>query len=220
MHRLGLSLTIAALMQLGFVVTSCAVEFDPPVPYAVGTSPSAAVVADFNGDGKVDLAVLNSGSNNVSILLGNGDGTFQPTKNFDAGTNPSGIAEGDFNGDDKPDLIVFLAGNSSNSTVGEVRILLGNGDGTFRTPVKMTLAVWAAAVTVGDFNGDKKADLIVGNINPNTSTATLQILLGKGDGTFQAAKAVQPDFRTPHSLRPISIRTANWTSPYPAKGKC
>lgn len=62
-----------------------AIEFASPVSYSVGASPSAAVVADFNGDGHPDIAVANSGSGNVSILLGNGDGTFRPAVNFDAG---------------------------------------------------------------------------------------------------------------------------------------
>src|SRR6185437_29182 len=87
---------------------SFAVEFLPATGYAVGSSPQSVVVGDFNGDGKVDLAVLNTGSNNVSILLGNGDGTFQAAKNFDAGDNPSGIFVRDFNGDGKLDLAVFM----------------------------------------------------------------------------------------------------------------
>src|ERR1700739_2498692 len=78
---------------------SFAVEFRSASGYAVGSSPQSVVVGDFNGDGKMDLAVLNTVSNNVSILLGNGDGTFQAAKNFDAGSNPSGIFLGDFNGD-------------------------------------------------------------------------------------------------------------------------
>ena len=169
---------------------SFAVEFAPAKSYAVGTNPTAVASGDLNGDGKMDLAVLNTVSSNVSILLGNGDGTFQSAKNFDAGSNPSRIFLGDFNGDGKLDLAVFMMGDESNSTPAEVRILLGIGDGSFQAPVVTTLATSAHNFSVGDFNGDHRADLILSNLDPNTSTVTLQILIGKGDGTFQAAKAV------------------------------
>jgi hypothetical protein len=69
--------------------------------YPVGHAPILAVAHDFNGDGNIDLAILNNGSGNVSVLLGNGDGTFQPAKNFDVGgTNPSSISVADINGED------------------------------------------------------------------------------------------------------------------------
>jgi uncharacterized repeat protein (TIGR01451 family) len=184
---------VVGIMVYGIPMRSFAVEFRSATGYAVGSSPQSVVVGDFNGDGKLDLAVLNTGSNNVSILLGNGDGTFQAAKNFDAGDNPFGIFLADFNGDGKLDLAVFMPGNASNSVSGEVRILLGNGDGTFQPPVVTTLAASAVALAPGDFNGDKKADLILGNVDPNSKAVTLQLLLGKGDGTFQAAQAVPSD---------------------------
>ena len=87
-----------------------AVDFAAAKSYAVGTSPAAIAVGDFNGDGKVDIAVANTGSSDVSILLGNSDGTFQPAVNFSAGNNPSAIAVGDFNGDGKLDLAVLQPG--------------------------------------------------------------------------------------------------------------
>jgi hypothetical protein len=151
----------------------------------VGITPHAEVVGDFNGDGKPDLAVVNEGSNTVSILLGNGDGTFQSKTDFATGTQPWGIAIGDLNGDGKLDLVVANHGANSLS------ILLGNGDGTFRpktdialppTPVTR-LPVVPLAVTVGDFNGDGKADLAAATQN---GTNGVTILLGNGNGTFQA----------------------------------
>jgi uncharacterized repeat protein (TIGR01451 family) len=181
---------------IGIVASLCipwrasATEFANPKSYAVGTNPAAVAVADFNGDGKLDIAVLNSGSNNVSILLGNGDGTFQAAKNYDVGNSLSSIAVGDFNGDGKPDLAVFLPGNATNSIPGEVRVLLGNGDGTFQAPVVTTLTVAATTLHAGDFNGDKKTDLVISSVDPNSQAITLEILLGKGDGTFQAAKQI------------------------------
>jgi uncharacterized repeat protein (TIGR01451 family) len=157
-----------------------AVDFAPAKSYPVGTSPAAIAVGDFNGDGKIDIAVANTGSGDVSILLGNGDGTFQPASSFSAGNSPSAIAVGDFNGDGKLDLAVFQPG--SNGVAGSISILLGNGDGTFQAPKTLTLSVSASIMAVADFDADKKSDLAV------CDSANLGIFIGNGDGTFQAAK--------------------------------
>jgi len=149
--------------------------FQPAVNYSAGSYPSSVTVADFNGDGKLDLAVANNGSNNVSILLGNGDGTFQPAVDYSAGSNPSSVTVADFNGDGKLDLAV--ANNGSNN----VSILLGNGDGTFQPAVEYGAGSNPTSVTVADFNGDGKLDLAVANNGSNN----VSILLGNGDGTFQ-----------------------------------
>src|ERR1700730_2764672 len=93
--------------------------------YPVGLKPASVIAADFNGDGKLDLAVANSSSNTVSILLGKGDGTFGAKTDFGVGFRPRSVAVGDFNGDGKLDLAV------ANEFSGTVSILLGNGDGTF-----------------------------------------------------------------------------------------
>ncbi len=108
----NLAMVFVLLISLGYPAKSGAVEFAPPKTYPVGTSPSVIVVGDFNGDGKPDIAVLNSGSNNVSILLGNGDGTFQPAKNFDVGgADPTSMVVADLNRDGRPDLVVAIPGN-------------------------------------------------------------------------------------------------------------
>ena len=151
-------------------------------PIAVGVNPVSFAIGDFNGDGKLDLAVTNGSteSHNLTILLGNGDGTFTPVASPPAtGSGPAGIAIGDFNGDGKPDLAV------TNVFDNTVTILLGNGDGTFTPTASSPLAVgtFPWAVAAGDFNGDGKLDLAVANIQSNNVT----VLLGKGDGTFTPA---------------------------------
>src|SRR6266478_19222 len=90
-----------------------ALTFQAAQTFAVGTTPWSVTIADLNGDGKQDLAVANNGSNSVSALLGNGDGTFQAAQNFAAGLNPASVAAGDFNGDGKLDLAVSDGGAST-----------------------------------------------------------------------------------------------------------
>jgi hypothetical protein len=134
------------------------------------------MVGDFNGDGKADLAVANAASSNVSVLLGNGNGTFQAAVNYAAGDDPDSVAVADFNGDGKADLAVanYLGNN--------VSVLLGNGNGTFQAAVNYGVSSGPYSVAVGDFNGDGKADLAVANYDSDN----LSVLLGNGDGTFQA----------------------------------
>ena len=142
-----------------------------------GAGARCAVAADFNGDGKLDLAVCHdSGGNTISVLLGNGDGTFQAAANYPSGTDTTHLAVGDFNGDGKLDLIATNGGDNT------VSILLGNGDGTFQARTNYSTGTFPIAVGTGDFNGDGKLDLVVTNASANT----VSILLGNGDGTFQA----------------------------------
>jgi hypothetical protein len=156
--------------------------FRAAVDYPAGTSPSSVAVGDFNGDGKLDLAVANFGSNDVSIFFGNGDGTFQAAVNYAAGTNPSSVAVGDFISDGRLDLAVANFGSLN------VSVLLGNGDGTFQTALDYGAGPFPSSVAVGDFNGDGKLDLVVANSGGSTFDAgSVSILLGNGDGTFQAA---------------------------------
>src|SRR5262249_2065031 len=144
-----------------------------------------------------DLAVVNEGSNTVSILLGNGDGSFRSKADFATGTQPWGLAVGDFNGDGKRDLAVANRGANS------ISILLGNGDGTFLPKTDITLPptpvtlirVVPLAVTVGDFNGDGKADIALATQISNTDDMTL--LLGNGNGTFQAPVTTVTDTASP-----------------------
>ncbi len=140
-------------------------------------SPISIAVADFNSDGKLDLAVTNYNGGTVSILPGNGDGTFPSYTNYNSGgTNPRALTIADFNGDGKPDIAV------ENYTSGNVGILLNNGNGTF--PATATTyssgGTHPRSIAVGDFNGDSKPDIVVGNHDSNN----IGILLNNGTGTF------------------------------------
>lgn len=142
----------------------------------VGTSPQAVAAADLNGDGIPDLAVANSGSNTVSILLGNGDGTFTLKSTLSPGNGPGSLAVGDFNNDGTVDIAV---GNVVDSTV---QVLLGNGDGTFRAVASNVGTVSPVSISVGDFNQDGNLDVAAANyLEP-----TVSVLLGHGDGTLTA----------------------------------
>lgn len=145
--------------------------------YTVNGPPAGVAVGDFNHDGKLDIAVASGfqSSAGVSILLGNGDGTFRPFTFFPAGQGPTSIAVGDFNGDGKLDIAL-----SDNEGAGSVDILLGKGDGTFATWTSYATAGDPRMVVVADFNKDGKLDLATAN----SATGTVSVLLGKGDGTF------------------------------------
>ena len=188
MHRKGLysAVVVMLFMILGFPARSRAVDFAPAAGYPVGTSPSAIVVGDFNGDGKSDLAVANFGSTNVSVLVNKGDGTFHAAVTSPTGTAPQAVAAGDFNGDGKLDLILINQGSPPSGPGGAIFLLPGNNDGTFQTPVQIQADLYPASVAVADLNGDGKADLILGDV----VAGTLTILMGKGDGTFQKASTV------------------------------
>jgi Flp pilus assembly secretin CpaC len=147
-----------------------------------GSGPSALVAADFNGDTFLDLAVADQTSDKISILLGNGDGTFQPETHVDlpAGSGPVAVLSGKFNSKSSTDNIDLAV---LNQTANNVTILLGDGKGKFT--IKSTVATGRKPVAMvsGDFNGDGIPDLAVVNQTDNTVT----ILIGNGDGTFQAA---------------------------------
>ncbi len=162
--------------------------------FLVGDLPDCGVVADFNGDGKLDVAIGNITTNTVSILLGNGDGTFGPARDFVVGSQVRSIAVGDFNGDGKLDLA------TANNVSGTISILLGNGDGTFAPKIDTTVGVRPRSLVAADFNADGTLDIAV----VNHDSRTVSILLGKGDGTFTTKMDIPTD------IEPFWVATADF----------
>ena len=159
-------------------------QFAPPVYYTVGikgAQPEQMVTADFNHDGKLDLAVIDVGTRNVAVMLGNGDGTFQPPQHIPV-PYPISLATSDLNGDGNADLVVLGWGSSAYVTV-----LLGKGDGTFSSKSRFLADAYPVAVTIADFNGDGHPDLAVANSNNDqTANGYVSVYTGKGNGTFTA----------------------------------
>jgi FG-GAP-like repeat len=162
--------------------------FLPAVPFPVGVRPGAVAVADFNNDLKPDLAVVNLGplstsQSSVSVLLGNGNGSFQPavtTTVFNSGPSLGvalSLAVGDFNGDGLPDVALNTLGAANSA----VEVMLGKGDGHFQ-PDHPILPVGQSpfSVAVGDLDGNGALDIVTAN-----GSGTLSVLLGNGDGSFQ-----------------------------------
>jgi hypothetical protein len=139
-------------------------------------------VADFNGDGRADLLV-SANQTFLYVLLGNGDGTFQTPVTTNIGAQLGSIQVADVNGDGKPDVIGIAAPQA-----GQVFVCLGNGDGTFRSGTSYTVFAsnGISQITVGDFNGDGKADIAATGYIANAN-GLVGVLPGKGDGTFGTA---------------------------------
>jgi hypothetical protein len=139
-------------------------------------------VADLNGDGKDDVVTVNPSSNSVSILYGNGDGTFQAPVNYTVGTNPQHVAIGSLRNNGLLDLVVsnYVQSNSNDLT-----ILLNNGDGTFSNGGTIDNEFQARNVALADLNNDGNLDLIIPGYDfNNPSGPYLDVRLGNGDGTF------------------------------------
>src|SRR5262249_1936709 len=152
------------------------------VPYVTGSSPEAVALADYDGDGKLDLASANYGGNNITVYLGAGAGVFSGRVDIPVGSNfnPNWIATTDLNGDSKPDLA------TANYGTGTVSVFLNSGSGSFAAPVTYPALANTSGglydIVAADFNKDGKQDLAVAN----HSNGRTGIYLGNGDGTLQA----------------------------------
>jgi hypothetical protein len=176
--------TVSILLGKGDGTFGAAQSYAVGVVLGGGDYATSVAVADFNGDGRLDLAVASSerdalaSAGFVSVLFGNGDGTFQDAQNYGVGFFPNSVAVGDFNGDGHPDIAVANGGAT-------VSVLLANGDGTFQAAQSYQVGNGPQSLTVEDFNGDGKADIAVTGGDPD---GLVSILLGNGDGTFQDAQ--------------------------------
>ncbi|HZQ70288.1 MAG TPA: VCBS repeat-containing protein [Terriglobales bacterium] len=153
--------------------------FDLPLHYMSTSNslPWQVTAGDFNLDGKVDLAVCDTYG--LAVVLGNGDGTFQAPTRYLAGFGPSlSIISDDLNHDGILDLV------TADFTGSEVSVLLGNGDGTFQASSQYALRDWTWWTATGDFNGDHKRDVVIACSDNAVYRAAVQVLAGKGDGTF------------------------------------
>jgi VCBS repeat protein len=182
---LVLGCSLAALLAGGVSAADPTFTQAPGSPIATGSGAISVVAANLNGAGGLDLAVANQGANNVSILLGNGNGTFVAPTNFAVGTDPVAVVAADLNGAGGLDLAVA---NENATGLGSVSILLGNGSGSFSPAAGSPVTTGPTgsapqAIAVADLNGAGGLDLAV--VNEGTDNVT--ILLGNGSGSFSPA---------------------------------
>jgi len=163
--------------------------------------PLSIAVGDINGDGNLDLAVTESQQNYVSVLLGNGNGTFGNPTSFYTGITPYAVAVGDFNGDGKLDLV------SANQGSDTVSVLMGNGNDTFVTAANYKTGSTPQAVALADFNRDGKLDIVTTNDN---AAGSVSVLLGNGNGTFGSALNYASGGSNPQSVAAGDINRDGW----------
>jgi hypothetical protein len=166
------------------------------------------VASDFNGDGRADLA--GAGANAVSVMLGNGDGTFRPKTDFPIGMQTQAVAAGDFNGDGRVDLVVTL-----NTPQFSLALLTGTGTGTFNAPTFLTNTSGfdSPAIAATDLNGDGRLDLVVMHTiacfsAPCRAARSITVLLGNGNGTFQTP--IEIDVGTGPMAMAVLAGEFNW----------
>jgi hypothetical protein len=143
--------------------------------YSVGNRASPSEPADFNGDGHADITTANIDDNTISVLLGNGDGSFAPQQTITVGTTPRGIAVLDVDGDGDPDIV------NTNRSSGNLSLHINDGNGVFGTPTTLNATMTGEwSLMASDMNNDGIVDLVVGS----GTVARMQVLTGNGDGTF------------------------------------
>ncbi len=167
---------------------------DPGSPFPLGTQPQSLVAGDFDGDGNLDLASANFGSNNVTVLLGNGLGGFSaaPGSPLSVGLGPRAVRVGDFNGDGIQDLV------TANGTSNDVSVMLGTGSGGFAAAPGSPFAASGStsSVVISDFNGDGFQDIAASS----GTAGKITFLLGNGSGGFSVANSPFSISNNPVSL--------------------
>ena len=174
---------------------ACARLGFPSVPWpSTGRDPASVAVVDVNGDGKPDLVTANE-AGTVSVLLGNGNGTFGANVDYPAGAGATSVAVMDVDGDGKPDIV------TANRLADTVSVLLGKGDGRFRAGVDYPTGSTPSWVVAADVSGDGRPDLVVANLGDTK----VSVLLGNGDGTF----GPKVDYPIGGSPRSVAVADVN-----------
>ncbi len=196
-NRLDISVANGNTSNLGVFIGYGDGTFSRMIPYSTGSNsgPLSVVVSDFNNDGQLDVAVANSGTNNIGVLFGNGNGTFSSPTPYStgSGSGPDSLAIGDFNNDNQLDIVIANLGSNSFS------VLLGCANGTFFNPLNYFIAngSFSLSVAVGDFNNDSRLDIIV----TNSATDNIVVFFGYFSETFLFAQAYSTEaFSQPSSI--------------------
>ena len=179
---------------LGLSSVCCAVALAQSATFARTDYPGVGnnqIAADFNGDGKMDIAGL--AQNSIAVMLGAGDGTLGPRTHYSVGGQLQDLAAGDFTSDGKLDLVITKADLQTTMS-----LLTGNGDGTFNAPIDFPNITGfdAPAVIAADLNNDTWLDVVIAHqiacfTAPCRVSETLAVMLGNGNGTFQATRLIQ-----------------------------
>ncbi|HSR52348.1 MAG TPA: FG-GAP-like repeat-containing protein, partial [Acidobacteriota bacterium] len=196
----GVSAEVPALQGGTTDVGDIQLELLDTIPYPAPNFSTLAfsealALADLNGDGRLDAVTVNPVSSDLSILPGEGDGTFQEAQIIAAGTFPASVAAGDINNDGFADLVLANGRNLSIPSTNDVSVLLGNGDGTFQQESRSAVGSEPRFATLADMNLDGNLDIITANI----ASDDVSVLLGVGDGTFLA------ELRAPTGASPAQV---------------
>jgi hypothetical protein len=192
-RRLFSSACVLAFLSGLLMLVSAAHAASQPATFTTQNYPLLGnnhIAADFNGDGKLDVA--GTGANSAAVMLNNGNGTFQPKIDYSVGGQAQDLAAGDFNGDGKTDAVVTI-----NTPQISLSLLIGNGNGTFNAPVHFsnTSGFDSPAIIATDLNNDGKLDVVIAHqiacfTAPCTVARTISVMLGNGDGTFQPTREI------------------------------
>jgi hypothetical protein len=187
-------------------------SFSPITSYAVGTNPQAVVTADFNNDGRLDLATANFGSSTVpgtvSVRLGDGQGGFGAAKHFDTGIRPRSMAVGYFDDDAHLDIATVRGSSSGQgSALSHMSVLFGNGDGTFRPYVATQIWGESLAVAAGNFDTDSSNDLVY--TQWNMDYGAVNVLLSDGQGGFAESDFEELSGADYYSMYPVGLAVAS-----------
>lgn len=164
----------AEALERRVLLSAAAVNFGGRAAFATEARPRSVATADVNGDAVPDLIIANQNGNSISVLAGNGDGTFRPQATYATGLSPFSVAASDVNGDGRVDLV------TANFEANSLGVMLGNGNGTFAPQATLAAGAGPYSVAVADVNGDGRADLLAADFGDNN----LGVLLGNGNGSF------------------------------------